>query len=45
AQAACWGTHLHGASGDRLAARVAARGYLARELLDELPAVLTELEA
>lgn len=44
AQAACWGTHAHGAAGDRLAARVAARGYLARELLDELPAVLTELE-
>lgn len=43
AQAACWGTHLHGASGDRLAARVAAQGYLARELLDELPRVLTEL--
>ncbi|WP_307844389.1 NAD(P)H-hydrate dehydratase [Actinotalea solisilvae] len=45
AQAACWGTHLHGAAGDRLAARVAAQGYLARELLDELPAVLTELQA
>lgn len=44
AQAACWGTHAHGAAGDRLAARVAARGYLARELLEELPAVLTELE-
>lgn len=44
-QAACWGTHLHGAAGDRLAARVAAQGYLARELLDELPAVLTELQA
>ncbi|WP_182113882.1 MULTISPECIES: NAD(P)H-hydrate dehydratase [unclassified Actinotalea] len=44
-QAACWGTHLHGASGGRLAARVAQRGYLARELLEELPSVLTELEA
>lgn len=45
AQATCWGTHLHGAAGDRLAARVARHGYLARELLDELPAVLTELES
>lgn len=45
AQAACWGTHLHGAAGDRLAARVGRRSFLARELLEELPAVLTELEA
>ncbi|WP_066589531.1 NAD(P)H-hydrate dehydratase [Cellulomonas timonensis] len=45
AQAACWGTHLHGAAGDRLAAHVGHRGYLARELLDELPLVLTELLA
>ena len=44
-QAACWGTHLHGAAGDRLAAHVGHRGYLARELLDELPLVLTELSA
>jgi NAD(P)H-hydrate repair Nnr-like enzyme with NAD(P)H-hydrate dehydratase domain len=45
AQAVCWGTHLHGAAGDRLAARVGQRSFLARELLEELPAVLTELEA
>jgi hydroxyethylthiazole kinase-like uncharacterized protein yjeF len=43
AQAACWATHLHAAAGDRLAARVGRVGYLARELLDELPALLTEL--
>lgn len=43
-QAACWGTHLHGAAGDRLGARIAPVGYLARELLDELPLVLTELQ-
>lgn len=43
AQAACWGTHVHGTAGDRLAARVAPQGYLARELLDELPAVMVEL--
>jgi hydroxyethylthiazole kinase-like uncharacterized protein yjeF len=44
-QATCWGTHLHAASGDRLAARVGALGFLARELLDELPLVVTELSA
>jgi ADP-dependent NAD(P)H-hydrate dehydratase len=43
AQAACWGTHLHAAAGDRLAARVGPTGFLARELLDELPVVLAEL--
>lgn len=42
AQAACWGTD-RGTAGDRLAARVAPQGYLARELLDELPAVMVEL--
>ena len=42
-QAACWGTHLHSAAGDRLAARVGVVGFLARELLTELPGVLTEL--
>ncbi|MBT0994988.1 NAD(P)H-hydrate dehydratase [Cellulomonas sp. DKR-3] len=42
-QAACWAVALHGTAGDRLAARVGQVGYLARELVDELPAVLTEL--
>jgi ADP-dependent NAD(P)H-hydrate dehydratase len=44
-RAACWGTYLHAAAGDRLAARVGPLGFLARELLDELPLVLTELQA
>jgi hydroxyethylthiazole kinase-like uncharacterized protein yjeF len=44
-RAACWGTYLHAASGDRLAARVGRLGFLARELLDEIPLVLTELQA
>jgi ADP-dependent NAD(P)H-hydrate dehydratase len=43
AQATCWGTHLHAAAGDRLAARIGPTGFLARELLDELPLVLAEL--
>jgi ADP-dependent NAD(P)H-hydrate dehydratase len=42
-QAAVWGVHLHGAAGERLATRVGAVGYLARELLDELPRVLEQL--
>jgi ADP-dependent NAD(P)H-hydrate dehydratase len=43
AQAACWGTHLHAAAGDRLASRVGSLGYLARELADELPPLMMEL--
>lgn len=42
-QAAAWGTHLHSAAGDRLAGTVGRVGYLAREVLDVLPAVLDEL--
>jgi ADP-dependent NAD(P)H-hydrate dehydratase len=42
-QAAVWGVHLHAQAGERLAARIGAVGYLARELLDELPQVLDQL--
>src|SRR4051812_49404394 len=42
-QAAVWGVHLHSEAGARLAARVGRLGFLARELLDELPAVLAQL--
>jgi ADP-dependent NAD(P)H-hydrate dehydratase len=45
AQAACWGTYLHAIAGDRLAARVGRLGFLARDLVDQLPLVLTETEA
>ena len=45
AQAAVWGQYLHAAAGDRLAARVGRVGFLARELLDELPMVLTGLRS
>jgi ADP-dependent NAD(P)H-hydrate dehydratase len=44
AQATCWATYLHAVAGDRLAARIGRLGFLARELLRELPAILTELE-
>jgi hydroxyethylthiazole kinase-like uncharacterized protein yjeF len=43
AQAAVWGAHLHAAAGDGLAARLGRLGYLARELLDELPLALRAL--
>ena len=43
-QAAVWGVHLHAEAGERLAARIGRLGFLARELLDELAPVLTQLE-
>ncbi len=45
AQAACWATFLHGSAGDRLASRVGRLGFLARELVDELPLVIVQTEA
>lgn len=45
AQAAVWAAHLHGRAGDRLAARLGRLGYLAREVVDEVPLVLVEIEA
>ena len=44
AQAAAWGVHLHGRAGERLTARIGRVGFLARELVDELPLVLREFE-
>ena len=44
-QAACWATHVHAAAGDRLAAGVGPLGFLAHELLDQLPRVMVELSA
>jgi ADP-dependent NAD(P)H-hydrate dehydratase len=43
AQAAVWATYAHAASGDRLAVRVGPLGFLASELLAELPRVLVEV--
>src|SRR5205814_1158949 len=42
-QAAVWAVHLHARAGDRLAARMGGLGYLARELLDEVPPLMAEL--
>jgi ADP-dependent NAD(P)H-hydrate dehydratase len=36
AQAACWGTHVHAVSGQRLSPRYGRTGYLARELVEEV---------
>ena len=38
--AAAWGVYLHGEAGNVLAKRVGRIGYLARELLDEIPMLL-----
>ena len=43
-QAAAWGVYLHGRAGDRLARRMGRLGFLARELLAEVPALMSELE-
>lgn len=43
AQAACWATHLHSVAGERLASQVGRVGFLARELVDLVPGLLTEL--
>jgi ADP-dependent NAD(P)H-hydrate dehydratase len=40
AQAACWGTYAHAVSGQRIAPRYGRLGFLARELLDEVPNAL-----
>ena len=40
--AAVWGVYLHGAAGQRLARRLGPIGFLARELLDEIPSVLRD---
>jgi ADP-dependent NAD(P)H-hydrate dehydratase len=45
AQAACWAKYVHANAGERLAARVGRKGFLAREIVDELPTVMTELDA
>jgi ADP-dependent NAD(P)H-hydrate dehydratase len=42
-QAASWGVYLHGAAGNQLAKRMGRTGYLARELLDEIPLVMNRL--
>lgn len=42
-QAAVWGVYLHAKAGDTLAARMGPLGFLARELLGEIPRLLAKL--
>jgi hydroxyethylthiazole kinase-like uncharacterized protein yjeF len=42
-QAAAWAVHLHGAAGTRLRQRMGLVGFLARELSDEVPALMNAL--
>jgi ADP-dependent NAD(P)H-hydrate dehydratase len=42
AQAACWGTYLHAHAGVRLGQRIGKAGYLARELLEEIPKLMDD---
>lgn len=42
-QAAAWAVYLHGESGNRLTRRLGRIGFLARELCDEIPAVMNAL--
>ncbi len=42
-QAAAWGVYLHGRAGDRLARRMGPLGFLARELLMEIPPLMSSL--
>jgi NAD(P)H-hydrate repair Nnr-like enzyme with NAD(P)H-hydrate dehydratase domain len=37
-----WGVWLHGEAGRRLTKRVGRLGFLARELVDEIPALLPD---
>jgi NAD(P)H-hydrate repair Nnr-like enzyme with NAD(P)H-hydrate dehydratase domain len=42
-QAAVWAVYLHGSAGNRLKRRIGPVGFLARELSDEVPALITSL--
>ena len=43
-QAAVWGVYLHARAGEQLARRRGLLGYLARELPDEFPALMAQLD-
>jgi hydroxyethylthiazole kinase-like uncharacterized protein yjeF len=42
-QAAAWATYLHATAGERLSSAIGGVGFLARELIDQVPPVLAEL--
>jgi hydroxyethylthiazole kinase-like uncharacterized protein yjeF len=41
-QATCWGVALHALAGEKLARRYGILGYLAREIADEVPALMEQ---
>lgn len=41
--AACWGVFMHATAGDDLAKRIGALGFLAREILVEIPRIMDQL--
>jgi ADP-dependent NAD(P)H-hydrate dehydratase len=43
-QSTAWGVYLHARAGERLAERMGKMGYLARELLAEVPHVMAEFD-
>ena len=43
-QAAAWAVYLHGRAGDRLAKRIGKLGFLARELLGEIPPLMNAFD-
>jgi ADP-dependent NAD(P)H-hydrate dehydratase len=43
-KAATWGVHLHGLAGDALAKSMGGLGFLARELLAEIPPLMARLD-
>ena len=44
-QATLWGVFLHGEAGNRLARTRGPVGFLARELLAEIPSIMAEMDA
>ncbi len=44
-QAAVWGVYLHGAAGEVMARRMGPLGFLARELLAEIPGLMAAFDA
>ncbi len=43
--AVCWGVYAHAEAASRLARKIAPIGFLARELLDEIPRVIADIQA
>lgn len=43
-EAAAWGVFLHGEAGARLASKIGKLGFLAREIADEVPSILSSFD-